>query len=78
MRNVELNIESLRSVFFKIDRIPYFDIQYSIFAFSEFLFRLNWPLFRSAAALTPETSPLYLPSRSFALSLTPCALRLLA
>ena len=26
-----------------------FDIHYSIFAFSEFLFRLDWPLFRPAA-----------------------------
>ena len=35
-----------------------FDIYYSIFAFSEFLFRLDWPLFRPAAGLTPDTSNL--------------------
>jgi hypothetical protein len=42
------------------DRIPYFDIhyslfdiRYSLFAFSKFLSRLNWPLFRPAAALIP-------------------------
>jgi hypothetical protein len=47
-----------RSVFFKIDRIHYFNIRYSlfiirysIFAFSKFLFRSDWPLFRPAAAL---------------------------
>jgi hypothetical protein len=42
-----------RSVLFKIDRstqklttgrIPYFDIRYSLFAFSKFLFRSNWSL----------------------------------
>jgi hypothetical protein len=48
------------------DRIPYFDIRYSLFdaysppeedslfAFSEFLFRFDWPLFRPEAALKPK------------------------
>jgi hypothetical protein len=41
-QNIECRmVESLRSVFFKIDRIHYFDIRHSIFAFSEFLFRLD-------------------------------------
>jgi hypothetical protein len=31
-----------------------FIIRYSIFAFSEFLFRLDWPLFRAAAGLKTE------------------------
>jgi hypothetical protein len=31
-----------------------FIIRYSIFAFSEFLFRLDWPLFRPAAALNTD------------------------
>jgi len=47
----------------EIDRIPYFDIRYSlfdaysppeedsIFAFSGFLFRLDWLLFKPAAEL---------------------------
>jgi hypothetical protein len=47
-------VDSLRSGLLKIDRIHYFDIHYSIFAFSEFLLRLDWPLFRLAAALTPD------------------------
>ncbi len=38
--------------FFKIDRMHPFDIHYSIFAFSEFLLRLDWPLFKPAAGLT--------------------------
>jgi len=36
---------------------PSFDppaAEYSLFAFLEYLFRLNWLLFRPAAALTPE------------------------
>jgi hypothetical protein len=49
------------------DRIPYFDIRYSLltvrrrrvryslFAFSEFLFRFDRPFFWPAAVLTPET-----------------------
>jgi hypothetical protein len=48
------------------DRIPYFDIRYSLFdtysppledslfAFSEFLFRFDWPLYRPAVALKPK------------------------
>ena len=43
-------IEGTYSVYFiKIDRIPSFDIHYSIFSFLEFPLRLNWPLFRPAA-----------------------------
>jgi hypothetical protein len=47
-----------QSFFYKIDRstqkltagrIHYFDIHYSIFAFSEFLFPFDWPLFWPAA-----------------------------
>ena len=47
-------MDSLRSILF-IKSTEYltstFDIHYSIFAFFEFLFRLNWPLFRPAAGL---------------------------
>jgi hypothetical protein len=56
-------VESLRSVIFKNnkDRIPYFDIRYSLFdirylsasggfAFSKFLFRFDWTLAASGAA----------------------------
>jgi len=63
------SVESLRSVLFKngpfdteahdrqntLLRHSTFRIRYSIFAFSQFLFRLDWPLFRPAAALTPDT-----------------------
>jgi len=52
---------SLRSVFFKIDRIYSFDIHASIFAFSKFLFSIKQAallvaskFFRPAAALKPE------------------------
>ena len=68
-RNAEVGI-----IRFRIDMgahaIPStFDIQYSIFAFSQILFRLNWPLFRPAAGLTPDTRNLkpctvYLPPQS--------------
>jgi hypothetical protein len=37
--------------FFKIDRIHHFDIHYSIFAFSGFLSRLDWPFFWPAPPL---------------------------
>ena len=63
-----LNIEDLwyrfALSFYKMDRIHSFDIRYSLFdiRYSLFyklrktgsLFRLDWPLFRPAAALKPE------------------------
>jgi hypothetical protein len=51
--------DSLRSVFFKIDRIHHFDIRYSvfdirysIFAFSQFLLRSDWTLAARGGAHT--------------------------
>ena len=41
--------------FFKIDKIHPFDIHYSIFAFSEFLFRFDRPIFWPATGLNPES-----------------------
>jgi hypothetical protein len=42
------------------DRIPYFDIHYSLFdirysLFQEFLFRFDWPFLWPAAALNTDT-----------------------
>jgi len=55
--NIEFRrVVALRAiVFLRIDKIHSFDIHYSIFAFSKFLLRSSWPLFRPEAALKPDT-----------------------
>jgi len=71
-------IASLFLFFVKIDRIPYFEIRYSLFDirfFSEFLFRLNWPLFMPAAALNPAPYTIYLLPYTHSLRRKPCAVR---